>query len=383
MTKPSESAILGIGQTRFTKASGKTVLALCAEASRAAIRDAGLEPAEIDGMASFTFDTNDELLLQQTLGLPALRWTSRSPFGGGGAYVPFQYAIAAIESGLANNVLIFRAFNERSESRFGQPGAFEYLFDPDQRDFHRSFGLLTPALAYALWSRPYMARYGITSEDLGRYVVQARAYAAKNPNAWFYQRPITLEDHQNSRWIAEPVLRMFDCCQESDGGVAFVVSSVDRARRKGRPVIHILAADQMWGSGAAALYHFYAHDLTVAEDTQRLATNLWARSGLSPGEIDVMTIYEAFSPVIFVALESYGFCKPGEAKDLVKSGGIALDGTIPVNTNGGLLGEAYIHGLNNALEAVRQLRGVSPNQVPDARTAVVAALQCGMVLARE
>jgi acetyl-CoA acetyltransferase len=382
MTGPSRAAILGIGQTPFTKASGKTVLSLCVEASRAAIRDAGLEPAEIDGMVTFTMDTNDELALQRALGAPDLRWTGRVPFGGAGAYATFQLAVSAVESGAANNVLVYRAFNERSETRFGQPKAFADPSQP-QRDLHRSFGLTTPAQVYGLWYRPYMDRYGVTNEDLGRYVVQARAYAATNPAAWFYERPLTLDEHQSSRWIAEPVLRKLDCCQESDGGVAFVVSSLDRARAGRRPVIRILAADMLWSLGSEVMYHYYKPDLTSQEDTRRLAAALWAKSGLTPAEIDVMTIYENFSPIVHMCLDGFGFSKPGESRDLINSGGIGPGGVIPVNTNGGLIGEAYIHGLNNVLEGVRQLRGDAPNQVADARTALIAGWHCAMVLARE
>jgi acetyl-CoA acetyltransferase len=382
MSGPGRSAILGIGQTAFTKASGKSVLALCAEASRAAIADAGLEPADIDGMVTFTMDESGEHALQRALGVSTLRWTGRVPFGGAGAYATFQMAAAAIESGMANNVLIYRAFNERSETRFGQPKAYGDPSQP-QRDIHRSFGLQTPAQVYALWYRPYMDRYGVTNEDLGRYVVQARDYASTNPAAWFYERPLDIEEHQASRWIVEPVLRKLDCCQESDGGAAFVVTSLDRARASGRPVIRILAADQLWSLGSEVMYHYYKPDLTSQEDTERLAAALWAKSGLSPSEIDVMTIYENFSPIVHMSLDGFGMCKPGESKDLINSGGIGRGGVIPVNTNGGLLGEAYIHGMNNALEGVRQLRGEAPNQVSGAKTALVAGWRCAIVLARE
>jgi acetyl-CoA acetyltransferase len=383
MSTKGQTAIIGIGQTAFEKASGRTVLSLCVEASAAAIRDAGMEPADIDGLVTFTFDTNDEIAIQQSLGLPAVRWMARAPYGGALSYATFQLAAAAIQSGAASNVLIFRAFNERSESRFGQPNANAYQADLQQREFHRTFGLTTPAQVYGLWYRPYLDKYGVTSEDLGRYVVQARAYAATNPNAWFYQRPLTLDEHQDSRWIVDPILRKLDCCMESDGGVAFIVTSLDRARASKNPVVRILAADQYWKLGSNIMYNFYKPDLTEQEDTQRLADNLWRASGLSPGEIDLMTVYENFSPIVHMSLESFGFCKPGEARDLINGGGIGPGGQIPLNTNGGLLGEAYIHGMNNVTEGVRQLRGVAANQVPGARTALIAGRHCAVVLGRE
>ena len=219
MSAPGQTAITGIGQTAYTKDSGRTVMALCAEASMKAIEDAGLERGDIDGLISFTMDTNSDHDLQSALGLPLVRWTAKAPFGGEGAYATFQLAAAAIESGQAGNVLIFRAFNERSEARFGQPS-----FNPSAmpRDFHRSLGLVTPGQVYAMWHKPFLDARGMTNEDLGHLVVQMRAWAANNPDAWFYGRPITLEDHQRSRWIVKPVLRLYDFCQETDGGVAFV-----------------------------------------------------------------------------------------------------------------------------------------------------------------
>jgi len=375
------AAVTGIGQTDFSKQSGRTVLALAVEASIAAISDAGLSPSDIDGLVSFSVDTNDEIELLHSLGLHNVIFTGRTPFGGAGAYATFQMAAAAVISGAANHVLIYRSFNERSESRFGQPGRL----GPGQRarDLHVSFGLTTPAQIYGLWYLPYMQRYGVTSEDLGRYVVQARSYAATNPRAWFYGRPLTLEEHQASRWIAKPILRKLDCCQESDGGVAFIVSSTDFARSTGAPVVRILAADQVWAEDTSVMFNYYKKDLTEQGDTTRLAERLWARAGISREDVDVMTIYENFSPIVHMTLEAFGFCKPGEAKDLINSGGIGPRGVIPVNTNGGLLGEAYIHGMNNALEGVRQLRGTAPNQVEDARIALVTGRHSAVLLGRE
>jgi acetyl-CoA acetyltransferase len=381
VSRLDQTAITGIGQTAFSKESGKTVLALCAEAAMAAIADAGLERGDIDGLVTFTLDETDELALKQALGLPYLRFTGRTPFGGAGAYATIQMAAAAVAAGAASNVLIYRAFNERSEGRFGQPGGVKG--PPPRRDLHFSFGLTTPAQIYGLWYRRYMERYGVTNEDLGRYVVQARAYAATNPAAWYFGRPITLEGHQASRWIAEPLLRRLDCCQESDGGVAIVVSSLDRARRKGGPVVRILAADQAWVDDTHVMFNFYKSDLSVQEDSQRLARSLFEASGLAPADVDVMTIYENFSPIVHMTLEAFGFCRPGEARDLINSGGIAPGGVIPVNTNGGLLGEAYIHGMNNALECVRQLRGEAPNQVPDAKVALIGGRHSAALIARE
>ena len=376
---PGQTAIIGIGQTAYTKESGRTVMSLCAEASMKAIEDAGLERGDIDGLISFTMDTNPDHDLQSALGLPMVRFTARAPFGGEGAYATFQLAAAAIESGQASNVLIFRAFNERSEARFGQPS----YNAGNMRDFHKSLGLVTPGQVYAMWHKPFLDARGMTSEDLGHLVVQMRAWAANNPAAWFYGRPITLEDHQRSRWIVKPVLRLYDFCQETDGGVAFVVSRLDKARESGRPVVRVLGVQQAWPLGESMMYNYYKSNLTYAEDTEVVAKALWAQTGLSPAEIDVSTIYDNFSPSIPISYEGYGLCKRGEVRDAIRAGELGPGGSTPVNTNGGLIGEAYLHGLNNAAECVRQMRGTSANQIEDAKIALCAGRQCGMVLARE
>jgi len=364
------AVISGIGQTEFSKNSGRSSLQLAAEASRTAIADAGLTPADIDGGVTFAMDTNDELAVIRCLGIPSLRFTARTRGGGGGACATVQLAAAAVLSGQARHVLIWRAFNERSRRRFGQPNPRP----PDAaNDWYLPFGLDTPAKVYGLTFQRYMHRYGLTNADFGLYTVAARAYAATNPNAWFYKRPITLADHQASRWIVEPLLRLLDCCQESDGGVALVVSA-------GGDGVQISAAAQAHLVGGDEMYSYYHDDLTAFPEVSALARELWEQSGVGPADIDVAMIYENFSPIVFLQLEALGFCGPGEARDFIADGHIGPGGSLPVNTNGGLLGEGYIHGMNNILEAVRQLRGTSANQVRDAETVLVSAGRSGLIL---
>jgi 17-hydroxy-3-oxo-4-pregnene-20-carboxyl-CoA lyase len=374
----NNTAIVGIGQTEFSKKSGRSELQLAAEASLAALHDAGLTAADIDGMVTFTLDTNDELDLQRCLGIPALTWTARGPFGGGAASATVQMAAAAVASGAAKAVLVYRAFNERSGVRFGQPGGYGIQFP----DMHFSFGLDTPAKIYALWYQRYMHKYGVTNEDLGRYVVVAREHAATNPAAWFYGKPITLQDHQNSRWIVEPILRLLDCCQESDGGVAYIVTSAERARDLRQPGVRIEAAAQSHLLGGQIMFDYYRDDLADFTELQHISKQLWAQSGLTPDDIDVAMLYENFSPVVFMTLEGHGFCKAGEAKDFIKDGHIGLTGKLPVNTNGGLLGEGYIHGVNNILEGVRQIRGTAANQVAGAEHVLVSASRSAAILGK-
>ncbi|HEY3696492.1 thiolase C-terminal domain-containing protein [Phenylobacterium sp.] len=376
----NRTAVAGIGETDYSKDSGRSELRLAAEASLAAIRDAGLSPSDIDGMVTFAMDSNDELELMRSLGVTHLGWAARTPFGGAGANATVQLAASAVASGAAKAVLVYRAFNERSGRRFGQPNpAGGYGGSPGRADFHAAYGLDTPAKIYALWYQVYMQRYGVTNEDLGRYVVQARQYAATNPRAWYYQQPITLDDHQASRWIVEPILRKLDCCQESDGGCALVVTSLERARDLKQPVVRVLGATQSHARGSFIMHNYYKSDLAEQDEMKAQGQMLWNTTGLKPADIDVAMIYENFSPVVLMSLESHGFCKPGEAKDFIADGQIGPGGALPVNTNGGLLGEAYIHGVNNILEGVRQVRGTAANQVPGAETAFVSARHSAII----
>jgi acetyl-CoA acetyltransferase len=370
------AVISGIGHTEFSKNSGRSPLQLAAEASRAAIADAGLTPADIDGTVTFVLDRNDELAVMRCLGIPIVRWSARTRGGGGGACATVQLAASAVLSGQAQHVLIWRAFNERSRHRFGQPNPRP----PDAAlDWYLPFGLDTPAKVYGLTLQRYMHRYGLTNADFGLYTVAARAYAATNPNAWFYKRPITIEDHQASRWIVEPLLRLLDCCQESDGGVALVVVGADRAPDLPNPAVRIAGAGASQLQGGDEMFNYYHADLASFVEGQVLARDLWAQTGYGPGDMDVAMIYENFSPVVFLQLEAFGFCGPGEARDLIASGAIGPGGRIPVNTNGGLLGEGYIHGMNNIIEGVRQLRGTAPNQVAGAERVLVTSGRSGLI----
>lgn len=378
MTAYGNVIIAGIGQTEFSKASGRSELQLAAEACSAAIKDAGMTPADIDGLVTFTLDTSDELLVQRCVGIPEIHWWSRTPHGGAGAHTVVQHASMAVHGGAAKAVLIYRAFNERSGRRFGQPNA---TTTPLGWNWYLPFGLDTPAKVYSLTFQRYMHRYGLTNADFGLYPVVARRHAATNPNAWFYQRPITIDDHQNSRWIVEPIIRLLDCCQESDGGVAMVVTTADRAADLPNGGARIAAVADAHTRGGHVMFNYYHGDLSVFTEGVAMAKRLYEQSGLKPSDIDAAMLYENFSPVVFLQLEAMGFCGPGEARDFIKEGNIDLGGKLPVNTHGGLLGEAYIHGLNNILEGVRQIRGTAVNQVKGAEHVMVSGGRSGLILA--
>jgi acetyl-CoA acetyltransferase len=227
-----------------------------------------------------------------------------------------------------------------------------------------------------------MARYGLTNADFAPISVQLRKSASTNPLAWYYQKPITLEDHQSSRWIVEPVFRLLDCCQESDGGVAIVITTEERARDLRQKPARIAHATQSIPFDTETVTNFYHKDLTVFDSGVQCAKELYGRTGLAPRDIQVGMLYDHFTIAVFWHLEAMGFCKPGEAAAFVKDGHLALDGTIPLSPNGGLIGEAYIHGMNLVTEAVRQIRGTATNQIQNVENVLLSAGMSGAILSK-
>jgi len=368
----NRAAIAGIGQTEFSKASGRSELQLACEATKAALDDAGLSPRDVDGLVTFTLDANEEAEVARNLGIPMLTMFSRVPYGGGAACAVVMHAAMAVATGAAEVVLCYRAFNERSGMRYGGAG-FASATLPPWLDWYGPYGLLSPAAWVALHARRYMHAYDVTNEDFGRISVVDRKHAATNPAAWFYQRPITLEEHQQSRWIVEPVLRLLDCCQESDGGVALVVTTPERARDlRQRPAL-IAAAAQGAADDGELMTSYYRPEITGLPEMRVAAKKLWSDSGLTPADIQTAFLYDHFTPFVLVQLEELGFCKPGEARDFATIENLSLGGCLPINTSGGLLGEAYIHGMNGITEAVRQIRGTSVNQVANVDNVLVTA----------
>ncbi|MFF0435139.1 lipid-transfer protein [Streptomyces sp. NPDC004327] len=366
-TLGGRAAIAGIGATEFSKDSGRSELTLAVEAVHAALDDAGLAPADVDGLVTFTMDTSPEITVAQAAGIGELSFFSRVHYGGGAACATVQQAALAVAAGVAEVVVCYRAFNERSGRRFGsgvqrrEPSA-----EGAALGWQLPFGLLTPASWVAMIAQRYLHTYGLTPDAFGHVAVTDRRHAATNPAAYFFGKPITLADHAASRWIAEP-LRLLDCCQETDGGQAIVVTSTERARDLARPPAVIVSAAQGAGRNQEAMTSFYRDELTGLPEMGVVARQLWRGSGLAPGDIDVGILYDHFTPFVLMQLEEFGFCGRGEAADFV-----AAD-ALPLNTHGGQLGEAYLHGMNGIAEAVRQLRGTSVNQVPGAARALVTA----------
>ncbi len=369
------AAIAGIGATEFSKDSGRSELRLAVEAIRAALDDAGLPPRSVDGLVTFTMDTSSEIAVARELGLDSLRFFSRINFGGGAAAATVQQAAMAVATGVADVVVAYRAFNERSGQRFGRvstAAAQQVNTNGVDNSFHYPMGIATPAATVAMSARRYMYEYGADSTDFGRIAVIDRAHAATNPKAWFHGRPITLEEHQASRWIAEP-LRLLDCCQESDGGVALVITSVERARDLAPPPAVIAAAAQGSGPDQYVMTSYYRDDIAGLPEMGVVARELWRQAGLSPADVDVAILYDHFTPYVLMQLEELGFCGRGEARHFIADGRLELTGELPLNPHGGQLGEAYIHGMNGIAEAVRQVRGSAVNQVADVGAVLVTA----------
>jgi 17-hydroxy-3-oxo-4-pregnene-20-carboxyl-CoA lyase len=363
------AAIAGIGATEFSKESGRSELQLACEATLDALTDAGLQPSDVDGMVTFTMDANDEIAIARSIGIPELKFFSRIHHGGGAACATVQQAVMAIATGIAEVVVCYRAFNERSGNRFGRTTRYS----PDlEYGWYFPFGLVTPASWVAMFAQRYMHEFGATSADFGRVSVADRKNAATNPKAWFYERPITLEEHQASPWIVEP-LHLLDCCQESDGGVAIVVTSPERARDLRQKPIAIEAAAQGASFDQESMTSYYREEINGLPEMGLVGRQLWSQSGLNPADIRTAVLYDHFTPFVLVQLEELGFCAKGEAKDFIADGNIEIGGKLPINTHGGQLGEAYIHGMNGIAEATRQLRGTSVNQLDGVEHVLVTA----------
>ncbi len=389
--------LVGVGETRYTrwgKIGDVSEHALACEAIARAVADAGLSMNDVDGLASFAEDRNEAVFLAAELGLPTLRFGNMVWMpGGGGGCAAIGNAAMAVETGQAEVVVVYRALCQGQFFRFGSPIASDApAADPPpptvqqattpmlaSMGFAMPFGLLMAAAAYALPTRRHMHLYGTTSEQLGHIAVTFREHASRNPRAVMGGRAMTLEDHQASPMIADPH-RLFDCCLESDGACAVVVTTAERARDLAKPSVEILASEQGAPRGYA-FGHFtnanIADELYATGGTEELAGRLYGKAGLGPSDVDVAQIYDHFTGCVLLQLEDYGFCARGEGGPFVESGALAWKGgSLPTNTHGGSLSEAYIHGLNHVVEGVRTLRGESTSPVEGAEVCLVTSAAC-------
>ncbi len=366
-------AIVGIGQTEFSKDSGRSECQMACEAIKAAVEDAGLNIEDIDGLVKYAMDYTDEMHIISALGIPDLNYFGECGWGGGAACATILHAATAIASGAANYVVCYRAMNERSGRRYGRaPGVEQIMIAPnDHYGYIMPFGLATPPSWVAMFATRYMYEFGATVEQLGWVSVVCREYACMNPKAMFYGRPITLQDYMESRMIVEP-LRLYDCCLDTDGAVAVILTSAERAKALKQRPAYILGATQGIATQGEMMTSYYRPMISILPESWYAGQELWRVTGLSPKDVDVAQLYDAFTPLIPMQLEEYGFCGVGEGAAFCEGGDrIRLGGEIPCNTSGGHLSEAYIHGMNLITEAVRQIRGTSTSQVEDAEISLV------------
>ncbi|MCZ6886919.1 MAG: lipid-transfer protein [Gammaproteobacteria bacterium] len=349
-------AIAGVGETDYSRDSGRSEIQLALEAILAALDDAGIDASDVDGLMRWSVDTSPEAAIASNLGVRDLAWFGEISQAGNVGAALVAHAAAAIHAGIANVVVIYRGVNGRSGRRYGR-GDVTGQRGGGSAAFTEPFGMLTPQHGLAMTTRRRMFETGVTSEQFGMVAVTERAHANRNPRATFYERSLTLEDHQASRIIVDP-FHLYDCCLETDGGGALVLTRADRARERPGPVAMIRAATQA-GPG-------------IGSPVARIGNRVFAQAGINREDIDVVQIYDHFGPFVIFALEDYGFVAKGQGGRFVEEGGMAWDsGRLPVNTSGGHLSEAYLQGMNHLIEATRQARGESTAQVDNARFSFV------------
>jgi acetyl-CoA acetyltransferase len=371
-----KAAIVGIGQTKFSRNSDRDELDMACEAIKSAVEDAGLTMEDIDGLEAFTLERLAMPILVSCLGIPNLRFTSEISYGGGASCATVMHAAAAVVTGVANYVVCFRSLNEASGHRYGRgDGYARHLTSAPSPHYgyHWGFGFLTPLAWAGMYGKRWMHEYGVTPEQIGWYAVVLREYAQRNPNAIFYGKPMTHQDYMEARMIVEP-LRLFDCCVDTDGAVAVIVTTAERAKYLKQRPAHILAAAQSVATEAEIQTSYNRPTISGLPDAWYAGQELFRIAGVTPEDIDVAQIYDPFSIGALIQMEEYGLCGRGEAAAFCEGGDrIRVDGELPVNTSGGLLSEAYIHGFNLIAEGVRQIRGTSTSQVKDAELVLVTA----------
>lgn len=365
-------AIAGIGETRYYKRGGAPVaeFRLACEAIERAAEDAGIDVRDLDGIASYSNDRNDASRLAAALGLRELRLANMVwGGGGGGGSAAVANAAAAIAAGYADHVVVFRALAQGQFGRFGQAGRAPAVSGPAA--YTLPYGMGAPAHWIALRTRRFMHEHRIGQDPLAAIALASYHHAQRNPRAVMYGRPLTREAYDRSRWICEP-FHLYDCCMENDGAAALIVTSAERARDLKQKPAYLLAAAQGADYRGGALAES-APDYASA-NFKSVAARLWERAGIRPKDVAVAQVYENFTGAVMVSLVEHGFCAPEEVTDFCTFENLTWpNGTLPINTSGGNLAECYMHGLELVNEAVRQIRGTSTCQVPNAGISFVAS----------
>jgi acetyl-CoA acetyltransferase len=369
------TAIVGIGESAYApygRILDRSEFELCCEAITRAAGDAGIDVREIDGFCSYAYERQEPVVIQAALGIPELRFSNIVwGAGGGGCAGAVMNAALAVHAGICKYVVVYRSLCQGQFERYGQ-----YRVRPWGGAWMAPFGLMSPAQMVALTFRRHMHERGTKAEHLGHVAVAFREHAQRNPRAVQRGKALTLEQHAASRLIADP-FRLYDCCLETDGACALIVTSRERARDAKKRAVRVLAAAQAsgpgWGQGPMGSNNMPLEDY-ASVNSKLLGRALFGMAGIAPADLDVAQIYDAFTGIVLMALEDFGICKPGEAGDFAASGALRWpNGALPSNTSGGLLSEAYLHGLNLVTEGVRQMRGESTCQVEGAETCLVTS----------
>ncbi len=355
------AVVVGVGESAYYRRGGAPVseFQLACTAIRNAVTDAGLSLSDVDGLASY-MDRNEPVRLSAALGLGDLNFTAQT-FGGGGngSGAAVTLADAAVSAGYAECVVVYRALAQGQFARYGQAGGGRRA--TGTAAFTAPYGMLSPAQICAMQTMRYMHEHSVDQDALAEVVLASYHHAQRNPRAIRYGTPLTREEYHSSRWIAEP-FHLYDCCPENDGAAAIVVTTAERAKHLAKPGVAIVAAahglEHRDGVGA-----FNEANFPTAH-YRHVGRQLWKRAGVGPADVDVAQFYENFTGPVLMAIAEMGFCEPARLNRFVADGNIRWpDGGLPVNTSGGNLGEGYIHGFGNVIEAVRQVRGESTAQV--------------------
>lgn len=364
------TAIVGIGQTAFAKGLEDTELSLACQAISAAIDDAGLSPKDIDGLSMFSMEEGREVEVARNLGLGDITYFSEVGYGGGAGCGVVGHAAMAVATGQCRAAVAWRARKRAAKS--SRPWSQVAARIEGHWQWSRPFGLLRPVDEIAMLTRRYMHEFGATREHLANVAIAFRKHANRNPNATMREKPLDREQYMAARWISEP-LCLFDNCLETDGALAVVVVSAERARDLRRPPAYVHAFAQSIPTQHQVMTNYFCDD-PLRGPSYACARLLWEQSDFKPADVPVAQLYDAFSPLIPLSLEGYGFCERGEGAAFTEGGALEWpDGRLPTNTSGGGMSEAYVHGFNLILEGVRQVRGTSTSQVEGASCCLVTS----------
>lgn len=364
------TAIVGIGQTRFGKGLEDSELSLACQAISTAIDDAGVAPADVDGLVMYSMENGREVEVARNLGLGDITYFGEIGYGGGAGCGTVGHAAMAVATGQCRVAVAWRA--RKRSAKASRPWAQVNQRLSGATQWSRPFGLLRPVDEIAMLTRRYMHEFGATRQHLANVALAFRKHANRNPEATMRDKPLTREQYMAARWICEP-LCLFDNCLETDGALAVVITSAERARDLARPPVYIHSFAQSIPRQCQVMTNYFCDDPLVGP-SYACARLLWERSDIKPEDVRVAQLYDAFSPLIPLSLEGYGFCARGEGAAFTDDGNLEWPhGRLPTNTAGGGMSEAYVHGFNLVLEGVRQMRGTSTSQVDGAASCLVTS----------